>query len=343
MKNLLYLLILVFSTSALFGQTIWKDDLDGKLADLYFINSSTNPYNGGSGLINSGGRYIGSNLTASGIGRGSGTVASNAFQAYGASGFNNSNFDTNDYFQFTLTPTGGRHINFSAFSYTSGTGLDLVTVDKFALRSSLDGYAANIGSPTKTGTTISLSAPQFQNITSAITFRLYAWGGGILSGTYWEIQSFNFTGAVTLPVNFGIVEATKTDNLLNIKWTTEKEADNDRFEIQASKDGVEFKTIKSVSSTGSSDQNYEVSIPLSDIASVLGFPAFLALMSIGFRGRKRFYMLLLAVLIGTVSFYSCSKSADALPNQNEKLFIRIKQIDKDGGSSYSKVVAVKNY
>ena len=54
------------------------------------------------------------------------------------------------------------------------------------VRSSIDGYASNIGSTftqawdtTTTGRSIDLSAPAFQDITTATTFRLYIFDSGV--------------------------------------------------------------------------------------------------------------------------------------------------------------------
>ncbi|MEY5059406.1 MAG: hypothetical protein RJA51_1153, partial [Actinomycetota bacterium] len=60
-----------------------------------------------------------------------------------------------------------------------------------------DNYANAIAPGTATGTTIDLSAAAFQNVTSDITFRLYAWRSGN-SGTnaQFAIQNFQFTGTV---------------------------------------------------------------------------------------------------------------------------------------------------
>ena len=99
--------------------------------------------------------------------------------------------NTNDYFEFTLTPGTGKKINFVSFIYTgqnSGTG-----PVNFAFRGSADGFSNNIGTATLLGTTISLSGADYQNITAPITFRFYAWGG--TGGTY-SINAFTFNGTV---------------------------------------------------------------------------------------------------------------------------------------------------
>lgn len=137
------------------------------------------------------GQTFDANITVSGIGRGSGITGTNANDRYNATTWNTTVFDVNDYFYFTLTPNPGFAINFNSLTYTgqaSGTGPTNV-----AIRTSVDGYTADIGTPTITGTTISLIAGTYQNIGIPITFRVYAWGG---TGGTFSINDFTFTGSV---------------------------------------------------------------------------------------------------------------------------------------------------
>jgi hypothetical protein len=129
--------------------------------------------------------------SVSGISRGSGISASGSTTRYNANGWTTAtSLDVNDYFEFTLTPASGYQINFLNFVYTgqvsSGT-------PSFSFRSSLDGYTSDIGAPTAGGTTISLAA--YQSITSAITFRFYAYHLAAGTTTY-SINDFTFNGAV---------------------------------------------------------------------------------------------------------------------------------------------------
>ncbi|WP_284650787.1 choice-of-anchor D domain-containing protein [Flavobacterium terrisoli] len=91
----------------------------------------------------------------------------------------------NDYIQFTVTPNAGYNFTPTSFVFQwerSGTGPSSV-----ALRSSIDGYAANLGAVTgmaaslTTGNTITISG--LTNITTATTFRLYGYGGTATGGT----------------------------------------------------------------------------------------------------------------------------------------------------------------
>jgi hypothetical protein len=93
----------------------------------------------------------------------------------------------NDFFQFIMTPNANTSINLTSFDFRwdrSGTGPDSV-----ALRSSLDGFAADLGqvtgmvsggAATTTDRTINLA---LNNITTGVTFRLYGFNATNSTGT----------------------------------------------------------------------------------------------------------------------------------------------------------------
>lgn len=148
--------------------------------------STSNPYTTG--------QTFDSKLTVSGIGRGSGITANAGSNRYNATSWTTgATIDANDYFDFTLTPAAGYEILFGSFVYSatsSASGPTLV-----AFRSSVDGYTANIGSPTATASnlSLSLSGAAYQNIDSAISFRYYGYASG--TGTA-SIDDFIFNGNV---------------------------------------------------------------------------------------------------------------------------------------------------
>lgn len=145
--------------------------------------NTSNPYTTG--------QTFNANLMVSGIGRGSGINGTSANDRYNANSWNTTMLDVNDYFEFTITPNPGYEIDFNSFVYNgqaSGSG-----PTNTAFRSNIDSYATNIGTSSISGTTISLSAGGYQNITSAIIFRFYAWGG---SGGTFSINDFIFNGNV---------------------------------------------------------------------------------------------------------------------------------------------------
>lgn len=208
LNSLIFCLVLI--SSSVFGQIVFTNPITGTNP------STTNPY-----II---GQTFDLNVTVSGIGRGSGISAASATNRYAASGWNSGAVDLNDYFEFTLAPAVGYKIDFTSFVYTgqaSGTG-----PTNFSFRTSIDGFVSNTGTPTVGGSTIILSGSQFQNITSAITFRLYGWAASSGAGTF-SINEFTFNGTVTPAVvcTPPTTQATlfsssnPTTNTLDINWT----------------------------------------------------------------------------------------------------------------------------
>lgn len=174
------LLVALFLSAFSWGQSIFTNTITG-------TNPNTaNPYTTG--------QVVAPNLTVSGIGRGDGADGTNANDRYNANGWNTVVIDLDAYFEFVLTPNSGYQINFTSFVYTgqrSATG-----PTSFALRSSLDGFVNNIGTPTAAGTTISLAGIEYQGITTPITFRLYGWNATNSTGTF-SVNGFIFNGTVT--------------------------------------------------------------------------------------------------------------------------------------------------
>lgn len=142
------------------------------------------------------GQTVDPNITVSGIGRGSAITGTNANDRYNASDWNTSaTLDVNDYFEFVITPNTGYTIDFVSFVYTgqrSSSG-----PNSFSMRSSADGFSSDIGAPTATGTTISLTASSYQQVSSAIRFRVYGWAASAAGGTF-SINDFTFNGTVNL-------------------------------------------------------------------------------------------------------------------------------------------------
>ena len=165
-----------------FGQSILSNDINDT------DPSAFNPY--------SAGQVVDPNIGVSGIGRGGGLTSppGNTANRYNARSWT-ATFNSTRYFYFTITPNPGYKIDFSSFVYTGEASNQGPSV--LAFRSSVDGYTANIGTPTIVGTTIDLSSPTYQNISSAITFRIYAWGGTNGNGTF-SINDFIFNGSVSL-------------------------------------------------------------------------------------------------------------------------------------------------
>ncbi len=178
-----FILSIFFSLFSVFG---WGQIFSNPI-------TGTNPNTNNPYII---GQTVDSNITVSGIGRGTGISGTNANNRYNASGWNSS-FDLNDYFYFTITPNSGYSINFSSFIYT-GQVSNTNPPSNFVIRSSLDGYVSNIATILATGSTVDLSGVDFQNVSSAITFRIYAWGGSSSTATF-SINDFEFNGTIINP------------------------------------------------------------------------------------------------------------------------------------------------
>lgn len=150
-----------------------------------------NPYTTGLSVM--------TNITASGIGHGSGVTGNSGDDRYNAKSWSSNSLDTNDYFTFTIDANDGYQIDLTSFTYdstTSGTG-----PASFELRSSLDSFTSAIGSPTANGTTtIDLSAAEFQNLTDPVEFRLYGYSASSSAGTF-SVDSYEFDGNITATPN----------------------------------------------------------------------------------------------------------------------------------------------
>ncbi|MBE8727442.1 T9SS sorting signal type C domain-containing protein [Flavobacterium hungaricum] len=179
-RKLLLLIIFIVFPCITFGQSIWTNPIGNN-------SSGSNPYTTG--------QTVDPNITVSGIGRASALIGSNVNGRYAASNWTGTTaINLNNYFEFTLTPNSGIGINFVSLEYDgqiSGSGGNFTN---FAIRSSIDGFSSNISTPGSGGGTISLSAAAFQGVTSAITFRIYAWGAA--TSRVYGINDFTFNGTI---------------------------------------------------------------------------------------------------------------------------------------------------
>jgi len=134
-------------------------------------------------------------ITVSGVGRGTGISGTNANDRYNANSWNTPDIDLNAYFNFTITPQAGYHINFDNLVYAaqaSGTG---PTSFEFRTDANGDNFTSAIGSPAASGATIDLTGGDYQNITTATSFRNYGWDASAPAGTY-SINNFIFKGGI---------------------------------------------------------------------------------------------------------------------------------------------------
>ncbi|MBZ4189460.1 hypothetical protein [Niabella beijingensis] len=150
---------------------------------------------------------------------------------------------------------------------------------------------------------------------------------------------------ISLPVSLDKMSAVIRGNQLQVNFTTLTEQNNSHFEIEASRDGKTFVKVGAVDSKATNGNSavpisYEFGISQSAATGLLGLSiAAFALGALLINRRNKWaFMLVLVLGTGIVGSSSCTKREDATIDTNGKLFIRIKQVDKDGTATYSKVI-----
>jgi hypothetical protein len=142
------------------------------------------------------------NAVASDMGRGTGVNASSASGTFSANSWSMGGLDINDYFTFSLTPDPGFQLTLTQLQLDerrSGTG-----IRDWSLRSSLDSFAADIGAafsvPDNTSTranqSVDLTGGLFDDLSSAIEFRVYGYNAEASSGT-WRLDNVDLFGTIT--------------------------------------------------------------------------------------------------------------------------------------------------
>ncbi len=158
-----------------------------------------------------------------------------------------------------------------------------------------------------------------------------------------SVRTFVADGTV-LPVRFGSFSATLTQGHLQVDWTTVSETENSHFEVEVSADGDHFKrvgTMKSQAVNGNSDAalHYQFSLDSSQTAALLGVSLSLSVLALATgRSRKRKWAASALIAIMATGYLSCSKQDRTTITGKESLFVRLKQVDKDGKYTYSKVI-----
>ncbi|MDO9071865.1 MAG: PEP-CTERM sorting domain-containing protein [Rubrivivax sp.] len=106
----------------------------------------------------------------------------------------------NSYFQFTVTPDAGFALDLDSFSLDAAYGS---SGSGFSVRSSVDAYASDLLSavvatayPTLTNYTALLTTADLQNVTSAVTFRVYNYLGGQAGNPSQAFDNVTLNGTV---------------------------------------------------------------------------------------------------------------------------------------------------
>ena len=163
------------------------------------------------------------------------------------------------YFEFTLTPNAGKIVALTGISF--GTRSTASGPTAYSLRSNLDGFGSDIvsGGISNNSTwalqtqTLSVNSP----VGTAITFRIYGHSGSgavATSTANWRIDDLTLTFNLALPITLISFNAALSEsNQTTLKWATANELDNSYFEIERSKNSIDFESLGRIKGTGTSE------------------------------------------------------------------------------------------
>lgn len=160
--------------------------------------------------------------------------------------------------------------------------------------------------------------------------------------------TYTVNWALPLPAVFGSISAQLKNGALVVNWTSLSEENVSHYDVEISKDGINFTklgTVVSSAQNGNSSTPINYTFTKEGAASVLLGASIFALLLFAGRKSKFKTAIALSALITVVSVagVSCSKSKDAALDSNSKLFVRIAQYDKNNPTApavYSKIVQV---
>lgn len=200
----------------------------------------------------------------------SASIASGAYNAgtvyYGEDGWPTGAINTSAYLEFTLTPAAGYTLNLTSIDLNmrrSTTGSPTGAGPRqWSLRSSLDGYTADLGTGTLTQNTtptatITLSS-SFNNVPTAITFRLYGYDvynnpGGL---NRFVFDNITVKGLSILPISFSVFTGAAGNASAILKWQVSDNTNLNYFDIERSVDGTSFTAINKLPGNSGTFNNY---------------------------------------------------------------------------------------
>jgi hypothetical protein len=158
--------------------------------------------------------------------------------------------DAGKYIEFTATPASNYSLQLTAVAFE--TLRTAAGATNYTLRSSLDGFSSDLGSGTVTTTqsAVLVSLPSsFVNLSGAVSFRLYPWGGG--STGNFRVDNLVLRGTTAsglLPVRLLWFRGRLVDSGAQLDWATASETNNASFTVERSFDGRRFEPLGTVPS-----------------------------------------------------------------------------------------------
>lgn len=196
-------------------------------------------------------------VSAAGFSAGIPSAAYNGGTEYfGESGWPSGVINTSDYLQFSISPSTGYQLDLTDIVLRlrrSNTGSPAGSgPTSWSLRSSLDGYAADITSNSLTHNysnyTVTLGSA-FLNVYTTVTFRLYGYNVSIGSGgtSRLVVDNISIQGiGEVLPVTLsltGIQALRNNDKNIAVKWQAKNVEEGSVFNVERSVNGTDFTTI----------------------------------------------------------------------------------------------------
>jgi hypothetical protein len=189
------------------------------------------------------------------------TVPTGAFNGstvyYGEGSWPGGGIDMNAYLEFSVTPTAGHTVTVSSVVMQirrSTTGSSGAGPNNWSLRSSLDGYSADLGNGVLSmnstpATTVSLGIA-FINLSSKVTFRLYGYNATVSSGglNRFVYDDITLSGSTVLPLSFEYFSVKADNGSADIAWKLGGEGTFYAMNIERAANGTDFDVVKQYSS-----------------------------------------------------------------------------------------------
>jgi hypothetical protein len=221
------------------------------------------------------------NVTASNATLGS-AIGSGAYNGgtvyFGEGGWPSGAEDPNAYLQFSVTPTSGHSMTIASLVLSirrSTTGSSGSGPNNWALRSSLDGFAADISYGTVSTSIIAFPVTfgaAYANLSSPVTFRLYGYNATVSSGgglNRFVFDNISISGSSgVLPLVLGAFRATTDRDAVNLYWNVSGEGNILSMNIERSQDGDLFETVGSVQPETASSGYYQYTDHPADPAGI---------------------------------------------------------------------------
>ena len=174
---------------------------------------------------------------------------------YGEGGWPAGAIDPNAYLQFSVTPTASYSLTVSSMLLSirrSTTGVSGSGPNNWALRSSVDGFAADISNGSLSTSVVAIPVTfnaSFANLSATVTFRLYGYNATVSSGgglNRFVFDNLSISGSTVLPVVFDSFKASANNNGTDLTWKLGGEGDVSFMQVERSSNGIDFETIAQV-------------------------------------------------------------------------------------------------